>query len=62
VVTDPGLLGELAGGRTLLGAYLETVDRSQFVLYRVRPTRVRYMKEWAAEYTEVPLAPAASTA
>jgi hypothetical protein len=61
-VADAALLQELAGGRTLLGAYLETTDRSQFVLYRVRPTRVRYMKEWAAEYTDVPLGPAENPA
>jgi uncharacterized pyridoxamine 5'-phosphate oxidase family protein len=55
VVTDSTLLQEVAGANTLLHAYLEPFDRSQFVLYRVRPTQVRYMKGWAAEYHRVPL-------
>jgi general stress protein 26 len=39
----------------LLRAYLDSIDDPQYVLYRVRPTRVRYMQEWAKEYIEVPL-------
>lgn len=38
----------------LLRAYLRSVDNSEFVLYKVVPRRVRYMKEWALEYAEVP--------
>jgi len=55
VVQDSTLLEEVAGAHTLLHAYLETIDRSQFVLYRVRPIQVRYMQEWALEYSNVPL-------
>jgi hypothetical protein len=44
------------GANTLLRAYLETVDNSQFLLYRIRPTRVRFMQEWALTYHEVPFA------
>jgi len=55
VVKDTTLLQEVAGANTLLHAYLETIDRSQFVLYRVRPNEVRYMQEWAADYHRVPL-------
>jgi len=55
VVTDSPLLQEVAGANTLLQACLETIDRSQFVLYRVRPTQVRYMQDWAADYNRVPL-------
>jgi general stress protein 26 len=55
VVNDPTLLQEIVGPKTLLNAYLETIDRSQFVVYRVRPTQVRYMEEWAAHYQLVPL-------
>ena len=28
---------------------------SEMIVYRVTPTRVRYMREWALEYHEVPL-------
>jgi hypothetical protein len=55
VVNDSSLLQEVEGANTLLHAYLETIDRSQFMLYRVRPTQVRYMQEWEADYHNVPL-------
>jgi general stress protein 26 len=55
VVNDSTLLEEVAGAKTLLHAYLQTIDRSQFVVYRVRPTQVRYMEEWSADYQMVPL-------
>jgi uncharacterized pyridoxamine 5'-phosphate oxidase family protein len=55
VVTDSTLLQEIAGAKTLLHAYLEAFDRSHFVLYRVRPTLVRYMAGWAVDYQRVPL-------
>jgi general stress protein 26 len=57
VVTDGPVLQEVRGPATLLRGYLETVDSSQFILYCIRPTRVRYMQEWALEYMNVPLAP-----
>jgi len=41
----------------LLRAYLKSVDNPEFVLYRVDPTRIRYMREWALDYYEVPLTP-----
>jgi general stress protein 26 len=57
VVTDPAVLQSIweRPQVTLLRSYLETIDNRQFVLYRIRPTRVRYMEEWALEYSEVPL-------
>lgn len=57
VVTDSATLQEIweSPRATLLRAYLETIESPQFVLYRVRPSRVRYMQEWAAEYSDVPL-------
>jgi len=55
VVTDPDTLQRLWQNNPLLGQHLETVGNAQFILYRVRPTRVRYMKEWELEYHEVPL-------
>jgi len=32
-----------------------TIDNPELIVYRIRPTRVRYMQEWALEYYEVPL-------
>jgi len=39
----------------LLRAYLKSPDNPEFMLYRVVPARVRFMREWALEYQEVPL-------
>lgn len=39
----------------LLQQFLPDVNDPEFVLYRVEPTRVRYMKEWALAYFEVPI-------
>jgi general stress protein 26 len=55
VVTDPGLLRQIWDANPLLRQYLGSIDSPELVLYRVVPTRVRYMKEWALDYHEVPL-------
>jgi len=39
----------------LLRQYLGTIDNPALIVYRVVPNRVRYMKEWALEYYEVPV-------
>ncbi len=55
VVTDRALLQEVWDGNSLLRQYLGSLDNPEFILYRIRPTRVRYMQEWAVDYYEVPL-------
>ena len=55
VVSDPGVLEEIWKSNSLLRQYLGTVDNPQLVVYRIRPTQVRYMQEWALEYHEAPL-------
>jgi general stress protein 26 len=54
VVTDRALLQEVWDANPLLRQYLGSLDNPELILYRVRPTRVRYMQEWALEYHEVP--------
>ena len=54
VVTDRGLLEEIWNANPLLRQYLGSLDNPQLIVYRIRPTRVRYMQEWALEYYEVP--------
>jgi general stress protein 26 len=56
ILTDRPLLEEIWQANPLLRQYLGTIDNPDLVVYRIRPTRVRYMKEWALEYVEVPLA------
>lgn len=55
VLTDSALLAEIWQGNPLLRAYLKTPDNPELIIYRMRPNRVRYMKEWALAYFEVPL-------
>ena len=58
VVTDPELLQEMWDANALLRQYVGRPDNPELVVYRIRPSRVRYMREWALDYHEVPLEPA----
>ncbi len=55
VVTDRGILEEIWNSNRLLQHYLGSPDNPQLVVYRINPSRVRFMLEWALEYYEVPL-------
>ena len=37
----------------LLRSYLSTMDNPEFMLYRIVPITVRFMREWALDYHEV---------
>src|SRR5947207_14406714 len=56
VVTDRALLQEIWDANPLLRQYLGSIDNPQLIVYRVRPARVRFMREWALDYHEVPAA------
>ncbi len=60
VVTDRELLQEIWDANPLLRQYLRSLDNPELILYRIQPTRVRYMQEWALEYHDVPLETAES--
>ena len=53
VLADRPLLQEIWDANPLLRQYLGSIDNPQLIVYRIRPTRVRYMKEWALDYHEV---------
>jgi len=55
VLTERSLLEEIWAGNPLLRAYLGSLDNPELIIYRIVPNRVRYMREWALEYFEVPL-------
>jgi general stress protein 26 len=57
VVSDRDLLQSIWDTNPLLRQYLGSIDNPQFLLYRIRPVQVRYMKEWALEYHEVSFEP-----
>lgn len=55
VVTDREVLQQIWDENPLLRQYLQSIDNPQFILYRIVPRQVRYMREWALEYHEVPI-------
>ncbi|NBR84164.1 MAG: pyridoxamine 5-phosphate oxidase [Verrucomicrobia bacterium] len=55
-VTERPVLQEIWDANPLMRQFLGSLDNPQLLVYRIRPTRVRYMQEWALEYHEVPLA------
>ena len=54
VVTDPAVKQEIWASHALLRKHVGDRDNQDFILYRVIPTRVRFMKEWVLTYREVP--------
>ena len=54
VVTDRALLQEIWDANPLMRQYLGSLDNPALVVYCVKPARVRFMREWALEYHEVP--------
>jgi general stress protein 26 len=57
-VTERLLLQEIWDANPLLRQYLGSLDNPELIVYRIRPVRVRFMKEWALDYHEVPLSEA----
>jgi general stress protein 26 len=51
---DPAVLQEIWENNPLLRKYLGTPDNPDLIIYRIRPERVRFMREWALDYFEVP--------
>ena len=55
MLQDRALLQQIWDANPLLRQYLRSIDNPELIVYRIRPTRVRFMKEWALEYYEVPM-------
>jgi general stress protein 26 len=55
VLTDRALLQEIWDANPLLRQYLGNLDNPELIVYRIVPSRVRFMREWALEYYEVPI-------
>ena len=53
LVTDARVRQQIWDENPLLRAYLKSIDNPEFILYKVAPQRVRFMREWALEYQEV---------
>ena len=52
--TERSLLEEIWNSNPLLRQYLGSLDNPALIVYRIKPRRVRFMKEWALDYHEVP--------
>ncbi len=53
IVTEGEVIDEIWESNPLLKQYLGSPENPEFILYRVIPKRVRFMREWALEYHEV---------
>jgi general stress protein 26 len=53
VVAERTVLQEIWDANPLLRAYLGSIDNPELIVYRIRPMRVRFMREWALDYHEV---------
>jgi general stress protein 26 len=54
-LVDREVLDEIWNSNPLLRKYLGTPENPELIIYRIEPTQVRFMREWALEYHEVPL-------
>ena len=55
VLDDRPLLQDIWDANPLLRSYLGSIDNPELIIYRIRPHRVRFMREWALLYHDVPL-------
>ncbi len=55
VLTDAATLEGIWEANPLLRRYLGTPENPELIIYLIRPERVRFMREWALDYHEVPL-------
>lgn len=55
LVTERAVLQSIWDENPLLRQYLGSLDNPALIVYRIKPTRVRFMREWALDYHEVPL-------
>lgn len=62
IVLDQMLLQEIWDANPLLRQYLGDINNPQLIVYRIQPTRVRFMREWALEYFDVPFESAEQSA
>jgi len=54
IVADRKLLDEIWEGAPLLRQYLGSPDNPELIIYKVIPKAVRFMREWALDYHDVP--------
>lgn len=55
VVSDRSVLQEIWDANPLLRQYLGSLDNPMLIVYRIVPHKVRFMREWALDYHDVPI-------
>ena len=55
VVSERSVLQEIWDANPLLRQYLGSLDNPMLIVYRIIPNQVRFMREWALDYHDVPL-------
>jgi general stress protein 26 len=55
IVTDTALIEEIWKDNPLLQQYLGSADHPELIVYKVVPSHVLFMREWALDYHEVPI-------
>ncbi len=55
VVGEREVLEKIWNDNPLLRQYLGSIENPELIVYRVVPSRVRFMREWALQYHDVPL-------
>ena len=55
VLEDADAIQSIWDSNPLLRQYLGTPDNPMLIIYQIVPTQVRFMREWALEYHEVPI-------
>lgn len=54
IETDNQILQDIWNANPLLRNYLGDINNPNLIVYRIEPSQVRYMREWALEYHDVP--------
>ena len=57
ILSNSKLIGEIWNSNPLLKNYLGSIENPELIIYCIRPKQVRFMREWALNYHEIPLAP-----
>ncbi|MFK5924042.1 MAG: pyridoxamine 5'-phosphate oxidase family protein [Verrucomicrobiota bacterium] len=55
ILDDQAMMKEIWDSNPLLTQYLGSINNPDLIIYKINPTRVRFMREWALDYYEIPL-------
>ena len=55
ILDDTSLKQEIWDANPLLSQYLGTIDNPELIIYKIVPTQIRFMREWALDYYDIPL-------